>query len=77
MKRFRLSLELKALLLAFMIGASFQLGWNADVTRAACEKCVPLSGGLCVGCMQDPYGYPSCTPNQDRCSCEVMPGQCG
>lgn len=41
-------------------------------TASACINCVPLSGGLCVGC--DPnvtQGFSTCWPVQATCSCSV------
>lgn len=43
---------------------------------SACITCVPLTGGLCVGC--DPNvttGFNSCWPVQETCSCSVQ-GTC-
>ena len=43
---------------------------------SACITCVPLTGGLCVGC--DPNvrsGFNSCWPVQENCSCSVQ-GAC-
>ena len=44
---------------------------------SACITCVPLTGGLCVGC--DPNvteGFNWCWPVQETCSCHVQ-GACG
>jgi len=43
---------------------------------SACITCVPLTGGLCVGC--DPNvsaGFSWCWPVQSNCSCSVQ-GTC-
>lgn len=42
-------------------------------TASACITCVPLTGGLCVGC--DPNvssGFNWCWPVQENCSCHVQ-----
>lgn len=75
MKKIFGSLRWKVIILALLVGLTFQIGWNTE-NAAACEECVPLTGGLCVGC--DPnatVGHVSCVPNQDTCSCEVS-GAC-
>jgi hypothetical protein len=46
-------------------------------SASACQECVPLSGGLCVGC--DPNvssGHKTCQPDQTSCTCQVSPGGC-
>lgn len=69
------SLKLRVLVLAVLIGLTFQLGWSSGNTKA-CERCVALSGGLCVGCQSSSSGSPSCTAIQETCSCNVTPGTC-
>jgi len=75
MKRVFGSLKIKIFVLAVLVGLTFQLGWNINETKA-CEKCVELTGGLCVGCMEDASGSPSCMPMQETCSCNIAPGSC-
>ena len=44
---------------------------------SACITCVPLTGGLCVGCDSNvSEGFKSCWPVQENCSCSVQ-GSCG
>lgn len=76
MKRFG-SLRLKVILLVALLGATVHLGISAPETKA-CKNCVPLTGGLCVGCTSgDPNGFKECMPDQSTCSCTVSgPGQC-
>lgn len=69
------SLKLRVFVLAVLVGLTFQLGWSSSITEA-CEKCVQLSGALCVGCQESPFGYPVCTPIQETCTCNVTPGSC-
>lgn len=44
---------------------------------SACQECVSLSGGLCVGCMIVSEGHQSCEPDQSTCSCNVSAQSCG
>jgi hypothetical protein len=44
---------------------------------SACQECVQLTGGLCVGCMMVSEGHVSCQPDQSTCSCNVGPATCG
>jgi len=75
MKVFK-SLRVKILILAVLLGAMAHLSWSAPDTKA-CQKCVTLSGGLCVGCTSgNPNGHTGCTPDQSTCTCNVTPGDC-
>ncbi len=76
MKKILKSLKLRVMLLAMLIGITLQLGLSTDSLSASCENCVVLSGGLCVGCVESPGGFPSCIPIQETCSCHVTPGTC-
>jgi hypothetical protein len=75
MKKVIGSLRLKVLILAVLVGLTFQMSWSGNEIEA-CERCVPLTGGLCVGCADDPSGSPRCTPIQESCDCSVSAGSC-
>ena len=75
MKKILGSLRLKVLILAVLVGLTFQMSWSVNETEA-CERCVALSGGLCVGCQSSQSGSPYCTALQESCSCNVTPGNC-
>ena len=75
MKKMIGNLKVRVFVLAILVGLTFQLGWSSGITKA-CERCVALSGGLCVGCQQSETGSPSCTALQESCSCNVTPGNC-
>jgi hypothetical protein len=47
-----------------------------DKPASACQMCVQLTGGLCVGCMFVGEGNTTCVPDQSTCSCTVS-GSCG
>ena len=68
------SLRLKVLILIVLVGLTFQMSWNVSGTEA-CQECVPLQGGLCVGCITTSSGHETCTPIQETCSCNVS-GSC-
>lgn len=74
MKKIFGSLRIKALILAVLLGLTFQAGWNVNETEA-CVECVTLTGGLCVGCATSSSGHSDCTPYQESCSCMVS-GTC-
>ena len=75
MSRFTGPIRLRLLILASLI---FVTAFTAmpQQTASACITCVPLTGGLCVGC--DPNvtaGFSRCWPVQSDCSCSVQ-GSC-
>ncbi len=68
------SLRLKVLILLVLVGLTSQMGWNVKGTEA-CQECVKLTGGLCVGCMSGSGTHSQCTALQESCTC-VTSGTC-
>lgn len=62
--------KLRLLILASLVFLSVYFA-VPQRTASACERCVPLSGGLCVGCQQVPRGAEICVPDQETCSCSL------
>ena len=75
MSRFKRSIRTRLLVLTSLIIVTAYTAMPQQ-TASACITCVPLTGGLCVGC--DPNvtsGFNWCWPVQADCSCEVR-GAC-
>lgn len=76
MSRFIGPIRLRLLILTSLIIVTAYTAMPQQAA-SACITCVPLTGGLCVGC--DPNvseGFTSCWPVQENCSCSVQ-GSCG
>ncbi len=76
MSRFIGPIRLRLLILTSLIIVTAYTAMPQQAA-SACITCVPLTGGLCVGC--DPNvseGFKSCWPVQANCSCSVQ-GSCG
>lgn len=79
MKKIFGNLKVKVLILVALLGLTFHLGWNVSKTKA-CQRCVTLTGGLCVGCQAgytNIVGYRDCEAIQETCSCNVSGSNCG
>jgi hypothetical protein len=75
MSRLKDSIRLRLLVLTSLIIVTAYTAMPQQAA-SACITCVPLTGGLCVGC--DPNvstGFNSCWPVQENCSCSVQ-GAC-
>ena len=75
MTRLKNSIRLRLLVLTSLIIVTAYTAMPQQAA-SACITCVPLTGGLCVGC--DPNvstGFNSCWPVQENCSCYVQ-GAC-
>lgn len=75
MPRLKYSIRLRLLVLTSLIIVTAYTAMPHPAA-SACITCVPLTGGLCVGC--DPNvssGFNSCWPVQENCSCSVQ-GAC-
>jgi hypothetical protein len=71
-----ISLKIKIVLLVVLVGVTANFGWSTGKVKA-CQTCVPLTGGLCVGCLSgQARGFKDCEPDQSTCSCNVTPGDC-
>lgn len=69
MFRLKNPIRLRLLILASLIIVTAYTAMPQQAA-SACIKCVPLTGGLCVGC--DPNvttGFKWCWPVQETCSC--------
>ena len=75
MKRLFGSIRLKVVVLAVLIGLTFQFALVAKETKG-CERCVYPTGGICSGCIDSTFGGNWCWPIQENCSC-TMGGGCG
>jgi hypothetical protein len=76
MSRFIGPIRLRLLILTSLIIVTAYTAMPQQAA-SACITCVPLSGGLCVGCDSNvTEGFNSCWPVQANCSCSVQ-GSCG
>lgn len=75
MKRLFGSIRFKIVVLAILVGLTFQAGLTANETKA-CEDCVFPTGGICVGCLSGEGPWDTCRPVQAECACYVTGGGC-
>lgn len=76
MKRLFGSIRFKIVVLAVLIGLTFQFTFAAKETKG-CERCVFPTGGICVACATATFGANSCWPIQETCSCNLGSAACG